>query len=239
MPVDLSTLPLGTSFAPLDGTTTPYIRLHPFDDQNPPRHVPPPTTASLGSAITTRLYNLAPLVALGHLHHAAHHSHPFLPTPPTAKQILIAAIAIHATPPFTLPACLHQWKTHALWRSTIDDYAVFLPSEITCLLHAIATHSGVALGLRLPFAWQTDTLWDVGCGYDYRPNTWGYFAAPAIAYTPAHVEIIAWGQVRTLTHDAVARYASEAYVPIGIHHHASPPTHCRVPPRPQKVRTVR
>jgi len=73
---------------------------------------------------------------------------------------------------------------------------------------------GCYLGVELPRSAQNQRVWSVPPGGphgDGAPGSWGGHAIPAVAYGPAGITVITWGQLLTMTWKFFTTYCTEAY----------------------------
>lgn len=82
-------------------------------------------------------------------------------------------------------------------------------------IEAVVNLTGCAyVGVDLPRAAQTQTVWDVGQGPAFEPGSWGGHAMALLGYDQAHVIFVTWGAIKVATFEWFATYASEAWAMI-------------------------
>jgi len=100
----------------------------------------------------------------------------------------------------------------------ISAFAALDPMNRWHIDAALNLFGGIYVGVDLPIAAQTQTVWDVAPvgrhdrGYD--PGSWGPHAMAMLAYDRSSVAFITWGQVKIATHEWFKTYCSEAWALI-------------------------
>jgi hypothetical protein len=114
---------------------------------------------------------------------------------------------------------LRYWRTTGIAGVQIDAFVALKPGNDTHFEAALNLFGGVYLGLDLPTAAQTQTVWDIappGARADsWRPGSWGGHAVAVVAYDRLTVRLVSWGALRVATRAFIRTYASEAYATIG------------------------
>jgi hypothetical protein len=109
---------------------------------------------------------------------------------------------------------LTLWRTTGLWADHIYAFAAIDLHDTERLRATIATLGPVDAGVLLPRAWQSDEIWDLGPGPDYRIGSWGSHSVPIVGYDSDFLYCVTWGQVQKLTYGAWHRYFDEDYAII-------------------------
>ena len=114
---------------------------------------------------------------------------------------------------------LRYWRATGIAGVRIDAFVAFDPQNGDHLEAAISLFGGAYLGLDLPLAAQTQTVWDIAPSgrHDdaWRPGSWGGHAVAAVGYDRLTALLVSWGGLRVATRDFVRAYASEAYATLG------------------------
>lgn len=110
---------------------------------------------------------------------------------------------------------LNDWRKIGLDGNRIGAYVRL---EIANRLHmeaAINLCGGVYLGVALPLAAKTQTIWDVAPPgrYDptYNANSWGGHAVGVVAYSRTGLVCVTWGKLKVMTWEWLATYTDEAF----------------------------
>jgi len=75
----------------------------------------------------------------------------------------------------------------------------------------VALFWSLYLGVELPIAAQTQTLWTPGKGSDFAPGSWGGHALLLANYDTTNLGLITWGKEQLCTPDWLNEYGDEAY----------------------------
>jgi len=114
---------------------------------------------------------------------------------------------------------LRYWRATGIAGVRIDAFVAFDPRNAMQLETAINLFGGAYLGLDLPIAAQTQTVWDVSPsgphGDAWQPGSWGGHAVAVMGYDRLTVLLVSWGALRIATRDFLRAYASEAYATLG------------------------
>jgi hypothetical protein len=109
---------------------------------------------------------------------------------------------------------LNWWWKNGMWGHEIAAYASLLPELRESVQYAVALFGACDVGLRMPLAWQNQTVWSTGKGNRFRAGSWGGHSVPIIGYDADHCYLVTWGHVQTITWSAVETYCDEAYAVI-------------------------
>lgn len=109
---------------------------------------------------------------------------------------------------------LNYLRQTGLGGHKIFAYVAQEPGNKTHVELSVDLLGGCYLGLELPRSIQGQKVWSVPPGGpvdDGAPGSLGGHAVPAVAYGPAGITVITWGQLLTMTWQFFSVYCSEAY----------------------------
>jgi hypothetical protein len=109
---------------------------------------------------------------------------------------------------------LNYLRKTGLGGHKIYAYVAQEPGNRTHIELAVDLLGGCYLGLELPRSIQGQRVWSVPPGGpvgDGAPGSLGGHAVPAVAYGPAGITVITWGQLLTMTWKFFSVYCSESY----------------------------
>lgn len=88
--------------------------------------------------------------------------------------------------------------------------AAIEPANVENIKRSVDWFGNVDIGVDLPLAWQTASVWDVASNGsragDYAPNSWGGHCVVAEKYDARGLYAWSWGELILLTWAAVAAY---------------------------------
>jgi hypothetical protein len=117
---------------------------------------------------------------------------------------------------------LNYWRQVGVGGHKLDAYAALHPQSQRELMEAIYLFGGAYLGLALPLAWQSASVWDVPHHlwfwerYQWQPGSWGGHAVWACDYDARGVTVVTWGQLQRITWQGFFTYCEEAYAPLAV-----------------------
>ncbi len=108
---------------------------------------------------------------------------------------------------------MKYWKSNGLGGHKILGYALANPMDWVELKQAMLLFGGLELGLNMPRAWQSETVWDAVDGPTGMPGGWGGHAVPVSLFLEDDdtAEVFTWGYRQRITKAALAKYCDEAW----------------------------
>jgi hypothetical protein len=109
---------------------------------------------------------------------------------------------------------LNYMRQTGLGGHKLYAYVAQEPGNKTHVELSVDLLGGCYLGLELPRSIQGQRVWSVPPGGpvgDGAPGSLGGHAVPAVAYGPAGITVITWGQLLTMTWKFFSVYCSESY----------------------------
>jgi hypothetical protein len=113
---------------------------------------------------------------------------------------------------------LRYMRSTGLCGHRFGAYVSVDPLSRSYVESAINLTGGLYVGLDLPAAWRSATIWDVPSIGDHsttwEPNTWGPHAVEIMGYDRLGLICVTWGVLKVITWEAFRRYCSEAWTAI-------------------------
>lgn len=106
---------------------------------------------------------------------------------------------------------LKWWRNKRMFGDRLWAFAKCTTTDADMVKAVTNEFGGIDIGLQLPLAWQTATLWDTGTGPAYEPASWGLHSVPIVGYDATAAFCVTWGRVQPITFRALATYCDEAY----------------------------
>lgn len=106
---------------------------------------------------------------------------------------------------------LNYWKANTVFGHALSAYVTINYADPQEVKEAVYYFGGSYIGLQLPLAYQTASVWNVQHGANGAPGSWGGHAVPIVDYNPGGPIVISWGKKIQMTWGAMNKYADEAY----------------------------
>lgn len=106
---------------------------------------------------------------------------------------------------------LNYWKANGVFGHQLSAYVSINYKDPQEIKEAVFYFGGSYIGLQLPIAYQTASVWNVAHGADGQPGSWGGHAVPIVDYNKGGPVVISWGKKIQMTWGACSKYIDEAY----------------------------
>jgi hypothetical protein len=104
-----------------------------------------------------------------------------------------------------------DWRKLGILDNKIEAFASFDSTNANLTRQVVNEFSFADIGLLLPRAWQESTLWDIGTGKDFTPNSWGSHSVPIVGYNETSFFVSTWGRIIEMTSEALTAYSDEGF----------------------------
>ena len=111
---------------------------------------------------------------------------------------------------------LTYWRKTGIGGHRIGAFAAVAVHDGRLVRTAGWLFGGLYIGLALPLTAQRQAVWDWtgSLAGPARPGSWGGHAVDVVGYSAAGLDVVTWGEVKTMTWSFWERYTDEAYAII-------------------------